>query len=568
MNVKGSISYVARLLEELHSPRNPLKILTTAFQGDYIFLASILFVWLLCQILHFFGFFLSLVPIHLSAVFLTVATLSFHYLTVVFPAKSLLFGVICRPLYFAGMITVIYFTGGIYSPFILLLLLYSITDMLLLHVLYGMYSFILGAIFLGGMILFQEMGWLIQFPVYAGTLLDFNEQLFFLYLVFGILSAGGIYITFHVSRLIRLQSERLAESEERYRELVETSIDGIFRIGSDGSFTFINSPFEKLLGYEAGEWVGRPFQDILTPASREVAREHFLKAMTSQEPYSRYEVELIRKDGGLVPVELSISTHYLDGKPVARHGIARDITQRKMLESQTNELNKMKDNLSQMLVHDFKTPITVIKGYLELLAKKEENETHKKWIFQMQIYLSSLQQMVYNLLDISRLESATTSILVKENLTLGKLIEDVVGEMKFVADDKEVAIESQVYQPDTEVLADKAILGRILTNLLNNAIKFTPSGKNIIIKAEVGKDEQLLNAPSVKISVIDHGEGISGENLEKVFQKYWTTTPEGKGTGLGLTFCKLAVEAHGGKIRVDSEFGKGSTFSFVIPLGI
>ncbi len=348
--------------------------------------------------------------------------------------------------------------------------------------------------------------------------------------------------------------------ERLFHSMIENTGDGIFSIDTQGQFAYLNPQCEALTGFKPEELIGRPFMQILTTPSQEIAKDHFAKAMTGQEFRSCYEADILRKDGGLTPIEMSVSTQFENGKPVSRLGVARDIRQRKALEEQTKELARLKENLIQMMVHDFKNPIAILKGYLELLSEEPLRNEPREWLELMQSHLYFMNQMLSNMLDIFKLESSDW-VPRKERTPLLQVVPLVMEEQQLLVRSKGLSMRFVPSEVEIDICTDRLLFHRILSNLLSNAIKFSPSGREILITAEKMKEI----GSGVKISVIDKGQGIAKEHLDKIFDRFWSLSPQGRGTGLGLAFCKLAVEAHGGTIWTESELGKGSSFNFTLP---
>jgi two-component system, sensor histidine kinase and response regulator len=231
-------------------------------------------------------------------------------------------------------------------------------------------------------------------------------------------------------------------------------------------------------------------------------------------------------------------------------------------------LDRMKDGLTHMIVHDLKNPLAAIMGYLRIITAGMLGDLTDK---QMETLTATLRNseyllnMIANLLDISRMEEGQLK-LKYETFPLREIVEQNIAGLKILAEpeNKSLLIELPADLPDLE--ADKSLLYRVLTNLISNSIKHTyrDEGK-VIITATVDTEKQMM-----QVNVIDNGEGIPKEYLDKIFDKFTQVETKKLGkkldTGLGLTFCKLAVEAHGGKIWVESEPDKGSVFSFTIPL--
>ncbi len=227
------------------------------------------------------------------------------------------------------------------------------------------------------------------------------------------------------------------------------------------------------------------------------------------------------------------------------------------------ELETLRDNLTHMIVHDMRTPLMAINGYLQLLKMtggQKLDEEEKDYVEQALSGTSALVEMVSSLLDVSRLETGAMPLNLKPN-DLRTLAKEAFETLGALARKRQVHVE--VPPEPLLVRCDAEIIRRVIVNLVANAVKFTPQDGQV--RVAVKTDDA-----KARVTVVDTGPGIPPEYREKIFEKFGqveTRQQEGKySTGLGLTFCKLAVKAHGGKIGVKSEVGKGSTFWFTLPL--
>jgi signal transduction histidine kinase len=192
------------------------------------------------------------------------------------------------------------------------------------------------------------------------------------------------------------------------------------------------------------------------------------------------------------------------------------------------------------------------------------NEEQKKWLAKIQVQSHHLVEQVNNFLDLSKLEAGRVD-LVKEEVKLDRLIQDAVENFLALAKEKKLSLTSRADPAIAPIEADPRRLDQVLSNLLSNALKFTGEGGEI----EVGVSRE--NGTEAKVWVKDNGVGIPAQEIGSLFEKYRQTTSgkstKEKGTGLGLVICKMIVEAHGGKIWIESEEGKGTTFAFTLPFG-
>lgn len=237
------------------------------------------------------------------------------------------------------------------------------------------------------------------------------------------------------------------------------------------------------------------------------------------------------------------------------------------LEDKYNQLKKleeMKDSLTHMIVHDLNNPLSVISGRLQLLQMEAEgtfSQGQKRNVEEALLATQALKMMIGTLLDINKMEVGRLQ-LNYENFNLGDIVKEVVDQMNVIAEPDEKILSFDVLADIPAVSADKELIKRVIANLVNNAIKFTPPKGSIQIKVFYDSSNN-----SFYTTVKDTGSGIPEEYLGRIFDKFvQVESKEVKtGRGLGLTFCKMAVEAHGGKIWVESEPNKGSIFIFTLP---
>ena len=242
---------------------------------------------------------------------------------------------------------------------------------------------------------------------------------------------------------------------------------------------------------------------------------------------------------------------------------------RLQLEAKNRELiqvEQLKEKLTQMVVHDLKNPLSGIVGNLQLLELQGPGmppESFREILARTQEGARQLMGLILNILDVARMEEEKL-VLRRQALKPESLLADCIRQAEGLAKKVGVDLHLRVEGAPRAVDADPELTGRVLANLVTNALKHTPPGGRV----EVGAADQ---GDQVRFWVEDTGEGIPEEILPRVFDKFLVgpagTDPGagGYGTGLGLTFCKMAVEAHGGSIRVQSESGKGSTFVFTLP---
>ena len=272
-------------------------------------------------------------------------------------------------------------------------------------------------------------------------------------------------------------------------------------------------------------------------------------------------------------------------------GLTRAKAQSEQLEialAKQKQLEEMRDNLNAMLVHDLRTPLTTMLVPLEMLNNEDLGalEATQREVVGMSLVSSRrLLGLVNELLDVSKMEAGELKVR-HESLDPHVVIDAAIQNISLAQYDGAAHIESDAPAALPLLQADQELLTRVLINLLGNAVKFTPSGGTITLSARPCQPLEIvpqrvqsalapslkssLSAPALVFSVTDTGEGIPAGDVERIFDKFGQVESRKAGramsSGLGLTFCKLAIEAHGGAIWVQSEPGRGSTFSFTVPL--
>jgi signal transduction histidine kinase len=278
----------------------------------------------------------------------------------------------------------------------------------------------------------------------------------------------------------------------------------------------------------------------------------------------------LRRDGTPVQVDVSITLIEIGGQKRALV-ITRDITERKRLEAERaaaakarieelEKIDQMKDEFLEMTSHELKTPLTSMSSFVQLFLNGNLGKVTRRQqegLESISEDTARLRSSIENIMQISKLESGMMKLSL-ENLNLGELIQNVVDGLKQLASNKRIKITQKINKLPT-VRADRMLLGNVILNLVDNAIKFTPLNGEVSIGVKVKNDH-------VVVSVKDTGIGIPQEDMPKLFTKFFQVNHSVPGAGLGLSICKAIVEAHGGKIWVESQAGKGSTFSFTLPM--
>jgi PAS domain S-box-containing protein len=358
----------------------------------------------------------------------------------------------------------------------------------------------------------------------------------------------------------RQTEEALSASEERFRLIAETSPDYIVQTDKLGYITYTSPAVRYMLGYEPEERKGQNFSTLIPPSSLAVAKAVMAKASMG-ETLHNIEVTLIHKDGRLVPMEANIAPIIENNEVTGLLGIVRDITERKQAEERMHELDRMKSEFLSNVSHELRNPLHSARGFVKLLLNNEvpDPRTQKEFLTIIDKEARRLNVLIDDLLDMSRLEAGRFNIQ-KQRLVLRDFIHEQVESFATIAGDKGMTIKEDLPADMPVIEADGNRIKQVISNLLSNAIKFSDNG-NIKIKSSV-RDNEVL------VQIIDHGIGIPEEAKPHLFERFFRAKDNMArgGTGLGLYISREIIEAHGGRIWVKSKEGKGSTFSFTLPL--
>lgn len=344
--------------------------------------------------------------------------------------------------------------------------------------------------------------------------------------------------------------------EIRYRRLFETAQNGIMFIDAEtGKVTGVNPCMTGMLGYSASEMLGRKLWEIVPPEYAVAARRAF-KELQEKEYVHCEDLPVEAKDGRAIEVELVGDAYSVNGEKVIQCSF-RDITEWK-------KLYRQRSDFLAMVTHDFKSPLTTIMGYAELIASDEDLDKNiSKMAGSIQKSGEKLLGMVDDFLFHVKLESR----VIVPNLAPVDVLEvmtEVEGEFALQAAKKRLTVKVEPEEDLPVFLLDRRLIERALGNLVQNAVNYTPHGGKITIKAgrHSGKDACLAY-----VSVSDTGPGIPVESRARLFDRYFRSSSANpvRGAGLGLTIVKAVAEAHAGKVELESEVGKGSTFRLVLP---
>lgn len=355
--------------------------------------------------------------------------------------------------------------------------------------------------------------------------------------------------------------DSLVKSEEKYRILAETSADGVFTTDALGRLTYINPSIEKMLGRRKSQILATPFRKYLLEDSIYFFQQVFIDVRKKNEKIENVELEIVAEDGTILPIEVNIAPLEKQDEFSGVVCTVRNITQRREIEDELKKNERLKTEFMNIAAHELRSPVTPIKGYLDLIIHDNEvNEKIKNWAKISLRNAERLLKLVNDILDVARLDSDTMRFDM-EKIDPIELLTEIVEDVKPAIINKKLEFRVNVPTSLPHLLGDKNRLSQVFKNLIGNALKFTDYGY-IALEAEK-KENHLI------ISVSDTGIGISKDEIKKIFTKFYQAyTGEDRnneGTGLGLFISKEIVKKHNGTIWAESEVGKGSRFVVELP---
>ncbi len=346
--------------------------------------------------------------------------------------------------------------------------------------------------------------------------------------------------------------ESLQAAHQRYRDLFEDSIDSILITDWEGNILEANRQAEVTTGLSSETLRNLKVNDLNVVDSFEVGSE--FKNLSTGETLS-YESVLQSKSGREVPVQVYTREVNIEGVPHLQW-ILGDITERK-------DLDNLRNDLTSMIYHDLRSPLANIVSSLDVVASMLPADAEASFYSLLNIAVRSterIQRLTDLLLDINRLEEGQP-VGNRQPVLPGAIFNDALEAVSPVAQNKEIEINTDVPEGLPKLFVDADMIRRVLINLMENAVKYTPPGSKISLGA---KQEGKF----VQIWVQDNGPGIPASEHERIFDKFTRLNAKNgpRGLGLGLAYCRLAVNGHGGRIWIESDTGTGARFNFTLPL--
>jgi PAS domain S-box-containing protein len=338
----------------------------------------------------------------------------------------------------------------------------------------------------------------------------------------------------------------------------------------------------QVLGFTVEEAMARNMEDVATPKSAEFINEKMAEVLTiikSGQKHSAnslvFDIEMFHKNGSVIPLEVNSSVIYSNtGNPAGFISIARDTTEKQRLQREFNQLyakekatrKSLEDEaqkrieFARILVHELKNPLTAIIAGLDLLKDSKQQPPYDRVIKSLSRSSIDLDQRISDLLELTRAEVGELRISPRK-VKAYAVITGITRDIESIISASNIKFKTHIPSDLSYVKLDKQRIKQVISNLIDNAIKATPEGGEIVLSV-IEKNSNLV------IQIRDTGKGIRSEDTIHLFEPYYrgTSVKRYEGFGLGLAISKKIVELHGGKIWAESELGKGSTFSFSIPL--
>lgn len=352
----------------------------------------------------------------------------------------------------------------------------------------------------------------------------------------------------------KIAEQELKDREEKFRLLADEMPQFVWIADAQGKLTYFNQSLYNFTGLTSDDTLNDKWTEFIHPDDRE---QNYNVWMNSVNTGTNYIFEnRFRRYDGVYRWQLSRAKPHIDdqGNIQMWVGTSTDINDMK-------ELDEQKDYFISMASHELKTPLTSIKGYVQLLESRYKNTEDaflKNSLKVVNKQIESLISLVVDLLDVSKIKSGALP-LKKRNFVLNELVEEVVEEMQNMHQNVKIVFYANSKE---NIVADDESLKQVLINFLSNAFKYSPNSLEVHVKLE--KEEN-----DVIVSVQDFGIGINEENQKKIFDRFYRVEGRNEknfpGFGIGLFIASEIIRKHNGKIGVTSEFGKGSTFYFSLP---
>jgi PAS domain S-box-containing protein len=361
--------------------------------------------------------------------------------------------------------------------------------------------------------------------------------------------------------LVKERTEQLAEEKELLAVTLSSMGDAVVAVDAENRIMLLNKTAEQLTGWRFEEVQGKPVDEIIriiNEQTKQPADSPIDKVLESRKIESGTDQDaLVARLGHECPVSATAAPiRRNDGTMAGIVMVFRDV-------SQQREIDRMKSDFISSVSHELRTPLTSIKAYAETMLHDRNMTEDTKLEFLQIINEESdrLTNLINGILEIARIESGTIEI-VRSRVNVASVVSQAVADLDYLAGKKNIRLQTDIAENLPELLGDENKIHSMVSNLVTNAIKFTPENGRIMVSSQANNYELL-------IKVTDNGMGIPKEDLSKIFARFYRVHRPGteiQGTGLGLAIVKEVVIRHDGRIEVESEIDKGSTFTVYLPM--
>jgi len=352
-------------------------------------------------------------------------------------------------------------------------------------------------------------------------------------------------------------------AEDKYRMIFENSAVAITMVDEHERLISWNRFTEDLLGMDRNDLYLKPVRSLYPAEEWERIRAYHLRQKGMQ--HHLVETRMIKKDGSIIEVDISLSVlTNAEGKTSGSIGIIRDITEHKKAEEKIKKMIDTKSGFISIVSHELRTSLAAIKEGVSIVfdgMAGRLNKEQKKFLNIAKRNVDRLSVLINDVLDFQKLETNSMNLDIQDN-DIKEVVSEVHETMALYAKKNKVELSLELAEELSEAKFDRAKINQVLTNLVGNAIKFTPEKGKVSINVHL-QNEELV------ISISDTGIGIPKEALTKIFECFYRVNQRDKeiqGTGLGLAIVHKIVMMHSGRIEVASEVGQGTTFTVFLPL--
>lgn len=370
-----------------------------------------------------------------------------------------------------------------------------------------------------------------------------------------------------------IKEEAFGQSEEIYKVVVDNARDVIYTVSPEGIITSVNDFMKNVTGFAAEEVIGRQYLEFIHPDEIEYGMKIHEAIMRGEKP-PIFEMRFLKKSGDYLQAEFSTTPLFYNGRFLGTLGIGRDISEKKKNEEnlknallKEKQINELKQHFISMVSHEFKTPLFLISGTAELLEKQCGNPADDRARKGFKTIKENIMRISNILSDITLLcDEKKDNIFNPKPLSVIDLCAEIIKDVTLEFSSGNIINFSHCDEisSQSKYLLDAEIMRHILTNLLNNAVKYSAEAREPV-ELRVESVEKGIN-----FIIKDHGIGIPEKDLKKLFQNFMRASNVGKipGTGIGLAIVKKFVDIHGGEIFIESVLNKGTKISVLIPQSV